>query len=240
VKIIDKILQDKKLLAVLIDPDKAEYQHIEKICANANQGFIDLLFVGGSITSVYVDNLVEQIKEMTNVPVVLFPGHPSQVSLKADAILFLSLISGRNPDFLIGHHIYVSKLLKNNPIEVIPTGYILVESQNTTSVEYISNTKPIPADKADIVVSTALAGELLGMKLIYLEGGSGASRSINSDLIKNLKAELSIPLIVGGGIKTIEDMQTYAQSGANVVVIGTLFEKNEDLIPKFYKKLQEC
>ena len=172
-KILDKISQDK-LLAVLIDPDKAEYQHIEKICANANQGFIDLLFVGGSITSVSVDNLVEQIKEMTNVPVVLFPGHPSQVSLKADAILFLSLISGRNPDFLIGHHIYVSKLLKNNPIEVIPTGYILVESQNTTSVEYISNTKAIPADKADIVVSTALAGELLGMKLIYLEGGSGA------------------------------------------------------------------
>lgn len=239
-KILDKISQNKKLLAVLIDPDKADSSHIEKIANYANRGMIDLLFVGGSITNASVNELLEKIKILTDVPVVLFPGHPSQVSFKADAILFLSLISGRNPDFLIGHHIYVSKQLKKSGIEVIPTGYILIESGRTTSVEYISNTKPIPADKTDIVISTALAGELLGMKLIYLEAGSGATRAINSKLIRDLKAELNIPLIVGGGIKSLDDMENYAKSGADLVVIGTLFEKNVDLIPKFYKKLQEC
>ncbi len=214
------------LLAVLIDPDKISENNLKAIAKHCNLKKIDFLFVGGSIVSSSVDKLVEKIKNLTDTPVVIFPGSPIQISYKADAVLFLSLISGRNPELLIGQHIQVSKRLKKSKLEVIPTGYMLIKNKNISSVEYISNTKPIPAQKTDIAISTAIAGELLGLKTIYLEAGSGASETINENLIKKVKENINIPLIVGGGIKTKNDIEKVKKAGADIVVIGTVVEKN--------------
>lgn len=214
------------LLAVLIDPDKTSENNLKAIAKHCNLKKIDFLFVGGSIVSSSVDKLVEKIKKLTDTPVVIFPGSPIQISYKADAVLFLSLISGRNPELLIGQHIQVSKRLKKSKLEVIPTGYMLIKNKNISSVEYISNTKPIPAQKIDIAISTAIAGQLLGLKTIYLEAGSGASETINENLIKKVKENINIPLIVGGGIKTKNDIEKVKEAGADIVVIGTALEKN--------------
>ncbi len=239
-KIGEKIKNSANALAVLIDPDKACEEWLNEVIEYANSGYIDFLFAGGSFATHSTDNLVKILKKSTNVPVVLFPGHPSQVSYEADAILFLSLISGRNPEFLIGHHIYVANSLKNSDLEVLPTGYILIESGRTTTVEYISNTKPIPANKTDLVVSTAIAGELLGLKFIYLEAGSGADNHLNINLLQVVKKSIDVPLIVGGGIKNEADLKEIAKVGANVIVIGTAFEKSPSLIPEFSKILKDA
>lgn len=223
--IYKKILQSSEtLLAVLIDPDKYDEDFLKKIAENANKDKIDLIFVGGSLVQNDIETLISKLKKLTSKPIVIFPGSYLQVSPKADAILFLSLISGRNPEYLIGNHVAIASFLKKSQIEVIPTGYMIVESQKTTSVEYISNTKPIPYDKTDIAVATAVAGELLGMKLIYLEAGSGAIQKVNRKMIEKVKKNIDIPLIVGGGIKNKEDFIVAKNAGADVVVVGTAIE----------------
>ena len=239
-KIAEKITKSVNALAVLIDPDKANEKLLNEIIDYANGGYIDFLFVGGSFAINSIDKLVKFFKKSTKVPIILFPGHPSQVSYEADAILFLSLISGRNPEFLIGYHIYVANNLKNSDLEVLPTGYILIESGRTTTVEYISNTKPIPSNKTDLIVSTAIAGELLGLKFIYLEAGSGADNHLNINILETVKKSIDIPLIVGGGIKNTTDLKEIAMVGANVIVVGTVFEKSPSLIPEFSNILKDA
>jgi len=224
--IYKKILEAKKtLLAALIDPDKFEEKVINKIINAANNSQIDFIFVGGSLVQTDITTKILEIKKKTNVPVLIFPGSVLQVSNKADGILLLSLISGRNPEYLIGNHVVAASFIKKSNIEVIPTGYIIVESGNMTSVEYISNTKPIPHNKYDIATSTAIAGELLGLKLIYLEAGSGAKNKINTKMISEVKKNINIPLIVGGGINNKSDFIEAQNAGADIVVIGTAFEK---------------
>ncbi len=224
--IYKKILEAKRtLFAALIDPDKFEHKIIEKIITAANNSQIDLIFVGGSLLQTDITATISAIKKQTNVPVLIFPGSVLQVSSKADGILLLSLISGRNPEYLIGNHVIAANFIKKSNIEVIPTGYIIVESGKMTSVEYISNTKPIPYNKFDIAISTALAGELLGLKMIYLEAGSGAENKINTKMISEVKKNISIPLIVGGGINNKADFIEAQNAGADIVVVGTAFEK---------------
>ncbi|MBN2893977.1 MAG: geranylgeranylglyceryl/heptaprenylglyceryl phosphate synthase [Bacteroidales bacterium] len=223
----------RKLFAVLIDPDKVEEQNFAKIIEYGNQKMFDFIFVGGSIVNNSTDKLVKRIKSLLDVEVVLFPGNPSQISNSADAILFLSLLSGRNPEYLIGHHVSSAKALKNSNLEVISTGYILIQGSKVSSTEYITNTKPIPGENYEIAVSTAIAGELLGMKIIYLEGGSGAEISINEKMISEVKNNISIPLIVGGGIKTKYDFETVLKAGADLIVVGNAIEENPDLIKEF-------
>ncbi|HKL37604.1 MAG TPA: geranylgeranylglyceryl/heptaprenylglyceryl phosphate synthase, partial [Bacteroidales bacterium] len=164
------------------------------------------------------------------IPVVLFPGNLMQVSPHADGIFFLSLISGRNPDLLIGNHVLSARMIKNSGLEVIPTGYILINGGSTSSVEYISNTKPIPANKTDIITATALAGELLGHKLIYLESGSGAAQPAYFDLVNEIKKQVALPLIVGGGLKKPSDLENLCQSEADMVVVGNAIEQNPDIL----------
>lgn len=237
-KIYDKIKnRKKKLLALLIDPDKVDDEYLAKFISYGKQKLFDFIFVGGSIVNNSTDELILKIKKELEIPVVLFPGSPSQISYNADALLFLSLISGRNPDYLIGQHVLAAKSLKNSNLEVIPTGYILIQSQTVSSTEYITNTKPIPANKYDIAVSTAIAGELLGMKMIYLEGGSGAKIPIKKHTVLQVKMNIHIPLIVGGGISEPEKARDIAKFGADVIVIGTAIENNVDLIPEFYDAL---
>ncbi|MFO8234926.1 MAG: geranylgeranylglyceryl/heptaprenylglyceryl phosphate synthase [Bacteroidales bacterium] len=224
--IYSKINSEEKKIAVLIDPENYSSRSLKDIIDAANNNPVDFIMVGGSILSHSIDATVKSIKEQTKIPVVLFPGNMIQISTHADGILLLSLISGRNPDLLIGNHVLVSKMLKNSNMEIIPTGYILVNSGNVSSVEYISNTKPIPADKTEIIVSTAIAGQLLGHKAIYLEAGSGAKNAISANAIKNVKENIDIPLIVGGGLKTSKDIEHILRAGADLIVIGNILEED--------------
>ncbi|MFO7827686.1 MAG: geranylgeranylglyceryl/heptaprenylglyceryl phosphate synthase [Bacteroidales bacterium] len=225
-----KIKKNKKLFALLIDPDHHNDQSIIELVQNANQSKVDLIFVGGSLLNSSINQSLQLIKKNTSLPVVLFPGSLLQVSSEADGILLLSLISGRNPDLLIGNHVIAASHIKKSRLEVLPTGYILVEGGKSTSVEYMSNTKPIPADKTDIAVATAIAGEMLGLKLIYLEAGSGAKSSLADEMIRQVKNNINIPLIVGGGIKNEQDIQRIINAGADIIVAGTILEKDSSLL----------
>lgn len=217
----------KKMLAVLLDPDKLEPENIQQKIKSLSDFKIDFFLVGGSLLLTdYLDNFIRTLKENTNLPIILFPGSAQQVNKYADAILFLQLISGRNPDFLIAQQVQAAPLIKQTDLEVMPTGYILVESGRETTASYISNTKPIPADKPEIAATTALAGQYLGHRLIYLDGGSGALNPVPENMIKACKKELDIPIIVGGGIRSNEQMQATFNAGADVIVIGTAFEEN--------------
>jgi len=222
--------REKKQIAILLDPDKSlDDLKLKKTILSAEENGVDYIFVGGSLISHSTDSLIQRIQLLSKIPVILFPGHAVQVSDKADAILFLSLISGRNAEFLIGNHVISAPFLKKMEIEVISTGYILIESGLQTSVEYMSNTKPIPYNKTNIAVATAIAGEMLGNKLIYLEAGSGADKGVSSEMISAVKQNISIPLIVGGGLKSKTQIKKAFDSGADIVVIGTALEKNENL-----------
>lgn len=236
--VFEKIFEKKKL-AVLIDPDKAENKFLKKIVSYADKNYIDLILVGGSLIQNQIDRTINFLKTHTNIPIVIFPGSVFQVSNQADAILLLSLISGRNADYLIGNHVIAAQFLKKSKLEIIPTGYILLEGGKTSSVEYISNTKPIPVDKIEIIVSTALAGEMLGMKSIYLEAGSGANICINQDIIKEVAKNISIPVIVGGGIDCTDKLEKILKAGANIAVVGTVVEKTPEIIPEFHKVIQK-
>jgi len=235
-RIYNSIINKRKKLALLIDPENFK-NFSENDLEIIKKSKIDYLFVGGSLVSEPVDKLILKLRKITSIPIILFPGSILQISKKADAILFLSLISGRNPDFLIGHHIIAAPYLKKTGIEIIPTGYILIDGKNTSSVQFISNTTPIPADKIDIIVATAIAGEMLGLKLIYLEGGSGAKEVIPSEVVKSVRKNISTPLIVGGGIKDPDEMIKLFNAGADIVVISTIFENNPIKLLDFSKSL---
>jgi phosphoglycerol geranylgeranyltransferase len=229
--IYDNIIQrrDKaKQFALLIDPSKHNEESLHEAAQAAAEFAVDYIFIGGSLVSGFVDRDIEIIRSEAKIPVVIFPGSLLQISDKADAILLLSLISGRNPEYLIGNHVIAAPVLKNSRLEVIPTGYMLIENGSTSSVEYISNTKPIPAGKTDLVIATALAGEMLGLKLIYLEGGSGSKEPIPASLINKVKSKISVPLIVGGGIHTKDDLEKVYAAGANIVVVGNALENDLD------------
>lgn len=222
-----------KQLAVLIDPDKADRGFLDDVirCSEAK---VNLFLVGGSmLREDNFEKTIVYLKEHSNIPVYVFPGNMLQVSPKADGILLLSLISGRNPEFLIGHHVLAAPAIKRANIDVLPTGYLLLDGGNVTSVEYMSNTKPIPANKSDIVVATALAGQQLGMKAIYLEAGSGAKNKVRTEIIKNVKQNIDIPIIVGGGISSVYDVNQAFDAGANMVVIGTAIENDPNILENF-------
>ena len=223
----------KKMLAVLIDPDKCKGSLLVKTVAALKTNTPDFIFVGGSLTSKSSESLIDVLKEETTADVVLFPGNTSQFAPNADALLFMSLVSGRNPDYLIGQQVNSAMAVKQSGIEVIPTGYILIEGEKQSAVEYVSNTRPIPADKADIVLATATASELLGMHAIYLEAGSGATAPVPNSLVKHISENIKLPLIVGGGIVRKEQMIDAFDAGADIVVIGTLFENLPHEIPDF-------
>ncbi|MCD4832232.1 MAG: geranylgeranylglyceryl/heptaprenylglyceryl phosphate synthase [Bacteroidales bacterium] len=229
---------NKKLFTLLIDPDQHTTESLINLSKNADESGVDLIFVGGSLLNNDIDKSFELIKKNTNIPTLLFPGSLLQITNKADGILLLSLISGRNPDLLIGNHVIASARIKRSNLEVLPTGYILIEGGKSTSVEYMSNTKPIPAEKIDIAVATAMAGEMLGLKYIYLEAGSGAKTSINIRIIKGVKENISIPLIVGGGIKTPNDVKSAVNAGADIIVVGNVIEQNPEILPELVKACQ--
>lgn len=223
----------KKRFAVLIDPDKQDLIDTGKFAANAQNSSADMIFVGGSLVSGDTSKTVEAIKDHTDLPVILFPGSIFQISDNADAILFLSLISGRNPEYLIGNHVLAAPLLQKSNLEIIPVGYVLVHGGNISSVEYMSNTKPIPSNKTDIILATSIAGQMTGKKAIYLEAGSGAINHVPGIAVQQVSKSLNIPLIVGGGIKETDQANLLYASGADILVIGNLFEKNPDTLRVF-------
>ena len=220
----------EKMVVLLFDPDKSDKDSLLITIEKAEKAGIDFFLMGGSLISKTVNDKIEIIKKATSKPVFLFPGNLLQLCDQADGILLLSLISGRNPEFLIGNHVNAAQFLKNSKLEIIPTGYMLVDTGRRTSVEYMSNTMPIPANKPDIAIATAIAGEMLGLKLIYLEAGSGSDSFINTHLIKEVKKNITIPLIVGGGIRSAANAKEIFDAGADVIVIGTAAEENPDSI----------
>ncbi len=231
----------KKSIAVLVDPDKADDPvRLNHLLNLASENCIDFFFVGGSlITTTNLSEVINQIKEQVSIPVVLFPGNSLQLDPGADAILFLSLISGRNPDLLIGQHVLAAPILKNNKIEVMPTGYMLINSGKITSVAYISNTTPIPEDKYSLAACTALAGEMLGLQLIYLDAGSGAEREISKKMISTVRKAVTTPLIVGGGINTANKALAAFEAGADMIVIGNALEKNPEMLIEISDKVYD-
>lgn len=227
------ILKNNKKLAILIDPGKQNDESLTETIKMASQTKIDFILVGGSLVSEFISKAIDVIKKSTDIPVILFPGNLMQLSCNADGILLLSLISGRNPDYLIGNQVLAAPYLKKSGLEVIPTGYILIDTQCTSSVEYISNTKPVPADKPELIVATAIAGEMMGNKLIYLEAGSGSCQVIKRDIITRVKKNISVPLVVGGGIKTRDDIKYIFEAGADIIVVGSAIEENPAIIKSF-------
>ncbi|HFS67424.1 MAG TPA: geranylgeranylglyceryl/heptaprenylglyceryl phosphate synthase [Flavobacteriia bacterium] len=220
--------QHKKLLAILLDPDKTKLSEIPNVVQRMQSLNANFIFVGGSLLFKNIlDSFIIALKKHTDLPVILFPGSAMQISKEADAILFLQLLSGRNPEFLIGNQVVAAPLLRETNLEVIATGYLLIESGRETTASYISNTKPIPAHKPEIAMATALAGKYIGNQLIYLDGGSGALHSIPLNLIETVAKNVDLPIVVGGGIKTKEQIDKVFDAGATIVVVGTAFENHE-------------
>ncbi|MFL2573781.1 MAG: geranylgeranylglyceryl/heptaprenylglyceryl phosphate synthase [Flavobacteriales bacterium] len=234
--ILEKKAKGKKLFAILIDPDKQKNSVLSLIVQKANEANVDYFFVGGSLlTNDNLDECIKTIKNNSNIPVILFPGNAMQINKNADGILFLSLISGRNPELLIGKQVISAPILKQTSLEVISTGYMLIDSGKPTTASYMSNTLPIPRNKNGIATSTAIAGEYLGMKLIYMDGGSGAEKPIEIDMIKQVSNQINIPLIVGGGICNAQKAIDNCNAGADLIVVGNAIEKNDDLILEISK-----
>ena len=231
--ITDSVSNKRKLLALLIDPDKCSPPMLEQLTGILKQHPPHILMVGGSLISKPVAPVVDYLKTKLQQPVVLYPGSPTHLTSNVDAVLFLSMISGRNPELLIGHHVVAAPYIKQYGIEPISTGYMLIDGGSPTSVEYISQTRPIPAEKTEIAVATALAGEMLGMKIIYMDAGSGAKNPISPKTIQAVKNALNIPLMIGGGIATMEQLSDAYHAGADLVVVGNVLEKNPALIQRF-------
>jgi phosphoglycerol geranylgeranyltransferase len=227
---VKDILSKEKKIGLLLDPDKAKGESLSNILRIAEEHKADLILAGGSLTFNTIDNLIDFIKKNCSIPVVLFPGNLLQLSHKADAILLLSLISGRNPELLIGNHVIAAPYLKDVRSKLIPVGYILVSCGSKTSVEYISQTEAIPSDKPEIVVATALAGEMLGLGLIYLEAGSGASSPVPLDIISSVRENISVPIAVGGGIKNRDQIGEIFKAGADIIILGNGCEKRPELL----------
>ena len=234
-KILDSIGKQKanghKAFAVLIDPDKLTSESLLETIQLAKQANVDYLFVGGSlVVTDTLDKVVAAIKENCSIPVVLFPGSPDQITPKADALLYLSLISGRNPELLIGQHVISAPFVRQSGLEIIPVGYMLIDGGTPTTVSYISNTNPIPSNKNDIASCTAMAGEMLVLKVIYMDAGSGAQRAIPTIMISQVAKYIQIPIIVGGGITSPEKAKENCLAGADIIVVGNAIEKDPALI----------
>lgn len=225
--IVTAKINNRKLLAVLLDPDKIVWDQLAVIVGQIVASPATHILVGGSVVLTdRIDELIAAIKKNCSLPVILFPGNPSQISVHADGILFLSLISGRNPDFLIGHHVNAVEKLRETTLEIIPTGYILIDGGCDTAVCTVSQTEPLPRNDYEFAVTTAQAGEMLGNKLIYLEAGSGAKWSVPAETINRVSSGIDIPLIVGGGITSFNGIRDAYDNGADMVVIGTAFEND--------------
>ena len=220
-----------KSFAVLIDPDKVDNDSLAQLIALSMTAKVDYFLVGGSLViSNYLDECLQLIKKNCSIPTVLFPGSPSQVSIYADALLYLSLISGRNPELLIGQHVVSAPFVKKSGLEIMSTGYMVVDGGAPTTVSYISNASPLPSDKNEIAVCTAMAGEMLGMSLIYMDAGSGAKRPITESMIEKVAQAIEVPLIIGGGITDPEKAYLNCKAGADVIVVGNAIEKDPSLI----------
>jgi phosphoglycerol geranylgeranyltransferase len=240
-QIKEKKANGKKQFAVLIDPDKLDAKQVASIAELALKAKVDYFFIGGSLLiNNSLDTCITTLKKETSIPVVLFPGNNMQLSYRADGILFLSLISGRNAEMLIGRHVIAAPYLRLSSLEILSTGYMLIESGRPTTVSYMSNSFPIPADKVDIACCTAMAGEMLGMKLIFIDAGSGALNPISEKMIEGVSSSISIPLIVGGGIRTPELALTNCKVGADVIVIGNAIEKDAGLITEIGAAIHSC
>ena len=222
-----------KLIALLIDPDKHTEDSLVRTIKTANKAGVEFILFGGSLISNHLPHAIEIIRQHTDKPVFLFPGSLLQLNCQADGIFLLSLISGRNPELLIGNHVQAAAFLKKSRMEVVPVGYILIGQGGRTSVEYMSQTVPIPAEKTDIAVATAIAGEMLGLKAVYLEAGSGAAQHVPLQMIENVKNNISVPLIVGGGIRTPQQAEAVFNAGADVIVVGSAAEQNPKILTEF-------
>lgn len=220
-----------KSFAVLIDPDKVDDERMDRLVGLAEAAKVDYFLVGGSLViSNYLDACVQFIKRHSRIPVILFPGSTTQVSKYADALLYLSLISGRNPELLIGQHVVSAPAIRQSGLEIISTGYMVIDGGAPTTVSYISNASPLPADKNEIAMCTAMAGEMLGMKLIYMDAGSGAKRPISQSMIATVADAINVPLVIGGGITDPEKAFLNCKAGADIIVVGNAIEKDESLI----------
>ncbi|RYY28650.1 MAG: geranylgeranylglyceryl/heptaprenylglyceryl phosphate synthase [Chitinophagaceae bacterium] len=229
--LLEKKSKGQKSFAVLIDPDKVDEALIDELVTLSVDAKVDYLFIGGSLViSNQLDEVVKQVKASCNIPTILFPGSPGQISPYADALLYLSVISGRNPELLIGQHVISAPFVRQSGLEIMSTGYMVIDGGAPTTVSYISNTIPIPADKNEIAMCTAMAGEMLGMKLIYMDAGSGARRPITESMIAKVAGVIEAPLVVGGGITNPEKAYLNCRAGADVIVIGNAIEKDAGLI----------
>lgn len=221
----------KKSFAVLLDPDKLNLDILQEKIDAINSASVDYIFVGGTIIGTdFMDTLLLQLQEKTFVPKIIFPGNGLHINNKADGILYLSLISGRNPEFLIGQHVVSAPILKRSKLEILSTGYILVDGGKPTTASYISNTAPLPNDKPEIAVATAVAGEMLGLKLIYLDSGSGAQIPVSESIIQAVKKHTDTPLIVGGGINSLQKASKALAAGADIIVVGNAIEENPNFL----------
>ncbi len=231
--ILEARSRNNKLLAVLLDPDKLDPDKTAILAKKINRSAANLVLIGGSeVEKNKTERIIDRIQTQTELPIVLFPGHPDQVCPKADGLFFLSLLSGRNPDYLIEKHIEAVPMIESSNLEVIPTGYILIENGRPSSVERVSRTSPIPRDDVELICRTAKAGELLGMKLIYLEAGSGALHPVPDDVIASVRKRISIPIVVGGGIRSGSEMRQAFMAGADMVVIGTAIEEDAEFLSR--------
>ena len=229
--LLEKKSKGQKSFAVLIDPDKVDEGMIDELVLLSVDAKVDYLLIGGSLViSNQLDEVVKQVRNRCDIPTILFPGSPSQISAYADALLYLSVISGRNSELLIGQHVISAPFVKQSGLEIMSTGYMVIDGGAPTTVSYISNTIPIPADKNEIAMCTAMAGEMLGMKLIYMDAGSGARRAITESMISKVSSVIDIPLVIGGGISDPEKAYLNCKAGADVIVIGNAIEKNPALI----------
>ncbi|MDC0249489.1 geranylgeranylglyceryl/heptaprenylglyceryl phosphate synthase [Flavobacteriales bacterium] len=229
--IIESKKSGKKLFALLIDPDKQDANTLISTIEKATAANTDYFFVGGSLlTHDSLDSCLATLKKNSDIPVVLFPGNAMQVNDKADGILFLSLISGRNAEMLIGKQVITAPILKQSSLEILPTGYMLIDSGKPTTVSYMSNTTPIPADKNSVAACTAMAGEMLGLRLIFMDGGSGAKKPISETMIATVRKSVNCPIIIGGGISSGKKAIANCKSGADIIVVGDAIEKDKHLI----------
>ncbi|MDP4116058.1 MAG: geranylgeranylglyceryl/heptaprenylglyceryl phosphate synthase [Bacteroidota bacterium] len=223
--LLNTIKQKGAAYLILIDPDQLRDDMLEAFIKHCERSGVDGLLVGGSLMGgVDFNRYIHQVKSVSNLPVIIFPGSESQISSYADAILFISVVSGRNPEHLIGKHVISAPIIRSSNLEPISTGYILIDSGNTTTAQYMSGSLPIPRNKPNIAAATALAAEYLGMKFIYLEGGSGAIYSVPDEIVKAVSMTCTIPVIVGGGIKTPKAARDKIEAGANIIVTGNFFE----------------
>lgn len=233
--------EGRKQLALLLDPDRLTDRALENLAGLAEQEGVDYLFVGSSLlTHNRLEETIATVRRITKLPLVLFPGNPLQISPAADALLLLSLVSGRNPEMLIGRHVIAAPYLKESGLEVIATAYMLIESGKPTAALYMSDSHPIPADQPDIALCTAMAAEMLGMKMVYLDAGSGAEKPVSEEMIRSVRQGIALPLIVGGGIRSGEAALRACNAGADLIVVGNAAEKNAGLLAEISSAVSSC